>query len=215
MGLIMYKSTISSNSFQSFTSPPLNQIIENFWEIESYRTKHKETSSTFSKKEQKAIQTLERTVSFENKHYSVGLLWKNNQPSLINNQNLACRHLYSSERGLKRNPYLTAKYKQKINEFINKGHVKKLTEKESNSLTSIINYIPHHEVTNVNKPGKVRVIYDTAAEFNNTYLNKNLLKGPDLLSKLIGNLLHIHRGRYTVIADIEQIFHQIYIHSKD
>ena len=39
--------TMSSNSFQSFTSPPLDQIVENFWEIEPYRTKHKETSSAF------------------------------------------------------------------------------------------------------------------------------------------------------------------------
>ena len=46
------KNTISSNSFQSFTSRPLNQSVENFWEIESCGMKHKETSSTFSKEEQ-------------------------------------------------------------------------------------------------------------------------------------------------------------------
>ena len=41
----------------------------------------------------------------------------------------------------------------------------KLTEKESKTLTSNTNYIPHHGVTNVNKPGKVRVVYDAMAEF--------------------------------------------------
>ena len=87
------KNTTSSNSFQSFTSPPLDQIVENVWEIESYGMKHKETSSVFSKEEQRAIQTLERTVSFENNHNSAGLLWKNDQPSRINNQNLVSTRL--------------------------------------------------------------------------------------------------------------------------
>ena len=75
------------------TSPPLDQIVENVWEIESYGMKHKETSSAFSKEEQRAIQTLERTVSFENNHNSAGLLWKNDQPSRINNQNLVSTRL--------------------------------------------------------------------------------------------------------------------------
>ena len=133
----------------------------------------------------RAIQTLERTVSSENNHY-VGLLWKNDQPSLINNQNLGCTRLYSLERKLKGDPSLAAKYMQPINQYINKGHAKKLTEKESKNLTSITNYILHHRVTNVNKPRKVSFIYDALVEFNNMSLNKNLLKSPDLLNNLLG-----------------------------
>ena len=33
----------------------------------------------------------------------------------------------------------------------------KLTEKESKTLTSNTNYIPHNRVTNVKKPGKGRI----------------------------------------------------------
>ena len=71
---------ISSNSFASFVSPTLDQIAENFWEVEPYGTNHKENLSTFSKEEQRAIQTLQITVSFDNNHYTMGLLWKNDQP---------------------------------------------------------------------------------------------------------------------------------------
>ena len=123
---------------------------------------------------------------------------------------MACTRLYSLERKFKRDPFLAAKHKQTINEYINKGYAKKLTEKESKTLTSITNYVPHHGVTNVNKTGKVRVVYDAAAEFNKTSLNKNLLKGPDLLNNLIGILLRFSRERYAVMADIEQMFYQIY-----
>ena len=38
------KNNIPSNSFQSYTSPPLDQIIKNFWEIESYEN---ETQRSF------------------------------------------------------------------------------------------------------------------------------------------------------------------------
>ena len=46
-------------------------------------------------------------------------------------------------------------------------------------------------------------------------MNKNLLKGPDSLNNFIGILLRFRRGRYGVMVDIEQMFHQIYVRSKD
>ena len=88
-------------------------------------------------------------MSFENNHYSVELLWKNGQPSLI----IKILALAYAQRKFKQVPSTTAKHKQLINEYIRKGDVKKLTEKECKNLTSTTNYIPHHGVTNVNKPG--------------------------------------------------------------
>ena len=88
-------------------------------------------------------------MSFENDQYSVGLLWKNGQPSLIT-QILALAY---TQRKFKQVPSTTAIHKQLINAYIRKGDVKKLTEKEFKTLTSTTNYIPHHGVTNVNKPG--------------------------------------------------------------
>ena len=67
----------------------------------------------------------------------------------------------------------------------------------------------------MNKYGKVRVVYDAAADFNNTSLNKNLLKGPYLLNNLLGILIRFRRERYGVMTDIEQMFHQIYVRSKE
>ena len=36
--------------------------------------------------------------------------------------------------------------------------------------------IPHHP----SKPGKIRVVFDSSAEFKEISLNKNLMSGPDL-----------------------------------
>ena len=43
-----------------------------------------------------------------------------------------------------------------------------------------------HGVTNVNKPGKVRVLFDAAAQFDKRSLSEKLLKGPDYVNTLIG-----------------------------
>ena len=70
-------------------------------------------------------------------------------------------------------------------------------------------------MTNPNKPGKIRVVFDAAAKHKGLSLNDKLLKGPDLLSNLIGLLIKFKKGKYAVIADIEQMFHQIFVLEKE
>ena len=79
-------------------------------------------------------------------------------------------------------------YKQQINEYIALGDARKLSENETAAKTSITNYIPHHRVTNVNKPGKVRVVFDASAKFKSKSLNEHLLPGLDLLNNLVSVL---------------------------
>ncbi|XP_066933420.1 uncharacterized protein [Clytia hemisphaerica] len=70
-------------------------------------------------------------------------------------------------------------------------------------------YIPHHGVTSVNKPGKVRMVFDAAAQSHGESLNSNLYSGPDLLNSLLGVLLRFRRHRVAVVADIEAMFCQV------
>ena len=56
--------------------------------------------------------------------------------------------------------------------------------------SSSLNYIPHHSVTNINKPGKMGVIFDGAAKFNETCLDESLFKGLNLLNNLFSVLLN-------------------------
>ena len=73
--------------------------------------------------------------------------------------------------------------------YISKSHAVKLSPEEAEDRSSVTNYVPHHGVTNVNKPGKVRVTFDAAAQFDKTSLNEKLLKGSEYLNKLTGILL--------------------------
>ena len=107
------------------------------------------------------------------------------------------------------------KYKKVINDYVNRGHAKKMTHEEA-KLTSLRTwYLPHHAVLNSNKPGKVREVFDAAAKFHGVSLNGKLLTDPDLLNNLVGIFLRFRSGRIGVIADIKQMLHQVYVSEKD
>ena len=60
---------------------------------------------------------------------------------------------------------------------------------EPKSNSEITNYIPHHGVLNINKPGKVQVAFNASAKLHNTSHNDNLLPWVDFLNNLISVLL--------------------------
>ena len=66
--------------------------------------------------------------------------------------------------------------------------------------------MPHYDIKNPNKPGKLRVVFA---------LNDHLLSGPDLLNYLAGVLLQFREGKYPAVSDIEQMFRQINIRPED
>ena len=76
-------------------------------------------------------------------------------------------------------------------------------------------YLPHHPVIHEQKPGKVRVVFDCAARFGDTSLNDQLLQGPDLTNNLTGVLLRFQQEPVALMADVQQIFHQVHVAPDD
>ena len=89
--------------------------------------------------------------------------------------------------------------------YVELGHATKLSTTESTPTNNMTYYIPHHYVTNPNKQKKFRVA------FAGTSLNDYLLKGLDLLNSLVTLLLRFRNGKYSISADIEKMFHQIFV----
>ena len=98
------------------------------------------------------------------------------------------------ERKLVKDPQTRHTYTETMKEYIKKGYVRKLSDKEANTISPRTNYIPHHSVTNISKPNKVRIVFDAAAKFSNRSFNQHLLKGPDLLNSLTGIRLRFRQG---------------------
>jgi len=70
-------------------------------------------------------------------------------------------------------------------------------------------------VNNVNKPDKVRIVFDCYAKCNGTSVNENAYQGPDMMNKLIGVLLRFRKEPVAFMADIEAMLHQVNVSVDD
>ena len=107
------------------------------------------------------------------------------------------------------------KYRKVMDSYLRSGFARKLSEGELNKESKTHLYLPHHPVTSPTKPGKVRTVFDAAAECEGTSLNKNLLTGPDVANNLVCVLLCFRQRKIAFAADIEKMFHQIRMREED
>ena len=198
--------TLNVNAFSKECN--LDKVVSKFWEIESY-VSEKQSSSISPETEQRALNILQETTVNKNSRYTVGLLWDSDDVLLTNNKNIALSRLFSLKRKFTNNPQLAERYKVTMEDYILKGHAKKLNQTDNKKISRITNYIPQHAVTNVHKPNKVRIVFDPGAKAKGKSLNEYLLKGPDFLNNLVGVLLKFRERQFAIIGDITQMFHQV------
>ncbi|XP_068674398.1 uncharacterized protein [Montipora foliosa] len=192
----------------------LNDQLEEFWKIESYGTARSETKP-LSVEDRRALKLIDNSISLLDGHYQMGLLWRDDNPVLPYNRPLAEARLQYLKRRFRRDPELEVKYRDVIQDCVDKGYARKLNKQEVAAVSNITWYIPHHPVTNPNKPGKVRVVFDAAARFNGTSLNEQLLQGPCLTNDLTGVLIRFREEEVAFSADIEGMFYQTNVTPSD
>ncbi|KAK3517924.1 hypothetical protein QTP70_027544, partial [Hemibagrus guttatus] len=76
-------------------------------------------------------------------------------------------------------------------------------------------YLPIFGVYHPQKPGQIRVVFDSSVQKQGISLNDVLLSGPDLNNSLLGVLLRFRRELVAVTADIEQMFHSFIVKEED
>ena len=184
-----------------------------FWETESFGTEVQQ-SKPRSIDDQRNQEILDRETEFKDGHYVVPMLWKKDV-DLPESKTLAEKRLNQICRRFQANADFFEMYAKNISSYLEKGYIRKLTAEEALVRTATTWYIPHHGVTNVNKPGKVRMVFDAAAQSNGQSLNNNLFSGPDLLNSLLGVLLRFRRHKVAVVADIEAMFCQVRLKEAD
>ena len=62
---------------------------------------------------------------------------------------------------------------------------------------------------------KIRVVLDCSAVFENEWLKKHLLQGPDQLNSITGVLTWFQKEKVAFTCDIEQMFHSFYVNPED
>ena len=118
------------------------------------------------------------------------------------------------KRRFNKSPEFQKDYESNMSKVINAGYAEKVPEDEIEGKSGRVWYIPHHGVYHQWK-GKLRVVYDCAAEYQGTSLNQELLQGPDLTSTLVGVLLRFRQEPVAMMSDIEGMFYQVRVKKED
>ena len=190
--------------------PELDELIQQFWRIESEGIQPGNKPSSFL--DQKFIQIVKNSINFNGQSFEIQLPWKENS-YLENNYFSALSQVKSLNRRLERNPQLRDNYMKTLQYDLEKNYVKPVEMQDPPP--DRIWYLPHQPVENHNKPGKVRRVANVASKFRGQSLNTNLLTGADLLNSLLGVLMRFRENQFAVPADIEGKFIQIAINQTD
>lgn len=193
----------------------LHEQVERFWLTDSFGSQPL-FNKPYSIDDLKAREHLESTLRQTSEgNYEVGMLWSNKHIKLQNNRPLAERRFQSLSRKFEKNPGLCEKYMNVMNGYVQSGYARKMSPEEINQFSDKTYYLPHHGVVNPKKPEKLRVVFDAAATYKGESLNSHLLTGPDLINSLIGVLMRLRCGSVAISADIESMFHRIFVKPED
>ncbi|XP_041424892.1 uncharacterized protein LOC121395423 [Xenopus laevis] len=68
-------------------------------------------------------------------------------------------------------------------------------------------YLPIFGVYHPQKPGQIRVVFDSSSQYQGISLNDVLLSGPDLNNTLLGVLMRFRKEQVAVTTDVQQMFY--------
>ncbi|XP_049548132.1 uncharacterized protein LOC125959354 [Anopheles darlingi] len=201
------------SSDSSTTDEEIHQALNTYFSLDSLGvTKATRVTTT---EDARCLELLTARTRLVGDRYETGLLWREDDGTLPNSRPMALQRFQQLQRRMKRSPEFARTLKEKIKEYEEKRYIRKLSVSEEQQDEPRRWYLPIFVVTNPNKPGKVRLVWDAAAEVRGTSLNSALLTGPDLLSSLFEILIRFREGRIGVTGDIREMFHQVRIRPED
>ncbi|XP_061500129.1 uncharacterized protein LOC133391284 [Anopheles gambiae] len=194
--------------------PEAGTAVKEYFKLESIGISTS-TNSLQSKDNERALAILERETKLVDGRYKTGLIWRRDDPDLTCNKAAATKRYVCLTQKMSKDPVLSKAIQEKMQEYLAKGYIRKLAD-----TTSIVRqkndwYLPIFPVTNPNKPGKIRMVFDAAAKVNGVSVNSRLLPGPDMLAGLVSVLMKFRENRVAIVGDIREMFHQVAIKETD
>ena len=198
----LYFPTLCCSTFES-----LDNNMKKLWEIESVPNK------SVSSPEADFCEAFFKQTHFRDNassKYVVALPFKIKNPAFGESRELALRRLYSLENRLYKNPSLLNLYKEFMQNYLDSGYMSPI--KGVGKF-----YIPHHCIIKEESVStKLRVVFDASMKSSNDLsLNDVLYAGPKLHSDIGSVLLLFRLHKYCLIADIRQMFLQIFLRPED
>lgn len=191
-----------------------NELLKRFWEIESDSFKSKIITEEEQRCEEFYSQTTQRDSTGR---YIVRLPFREDNPQCIygNSKNIALQRLYLLQNRFKKNPYIKARYSEVKREYIELGHMERITGSDLNTVKSV--YLPRHAVLRDDKTTtKVRVVFDASCKgTNGVSLNDTLMVGPTLQQDLRHIIIRWCMHPICLSADIIKMYRQVVVADHD
>ncbi|XP_035657338.1 uncharacterized protein LOC118403009 [Branchiostoma floridae] len=174
----------------------------------------KDDKKEMSVEDQRFMKIVSEGTKKEDGHYQIPLPFRNSPPELPNNKQVALQRANHLRRKMTKNGSFQEEYTLFMQKIIEKGYAERVPTEQLKIESGRVWYVPHHGVYHPQK-GKMRVVFDCAASYAGTSLNKELLQGPDLTSTLFGVLTRFRQEPVALMADIEAMFSQVKVPSED
>ena len=165
-----------------------------------------------SLKEEEELKLIENNIRFNEAtgrwiaHYP----WIKDPYLLPENHCIASATLKATERRLARNPKHSELYSRQMEDMLNRGAAREISDEELSRYRGPIYYISHHAVLKPeSKSTPCRIVFNSSAKYKGYALNDFFAKGPSLLNQLVGILLRFRQNRIGFIGDISKMFHSI------
>ena len=200
---------VSRKVVSHFITGTIEEKINELWKIENdYCVGDDEA---WSETDKSVIQLWDENVRLVDGHYTLPVPWKPDA-HFPDNMSLALSRLKSLRSSLEKRK-LFEKYDAEIAKLITNGYAEKadLALPKSDKIW----YLPHQAVVSSKKPGKVRVVFDCAAKFQNECLNDKSYRGPNLNNNLLAVLLRFRQHEFAFTGDIEAMYYQARVPPND
>ena len=207
----------SCQQYQQSFVPENSDVVmkpnfDEFWKLETIGIKDPINDCD----DDQDIQNFHDTVRKTNGRYEVTWPWKEENPRLPDNYQLALGRLNSLLKRIQGRPELLQKYDSIIKDQLKKEIIQEVNDGTEEGCKK--HYIPHHAViTPDRKTTKVRIVYDASAKARKgcKSLNECLYRGPVILEDLCGLLLRFRTHKVALTADIEKAFLQVCLQPTD
>ena len=183
----------------------LESQVERFWKLDMCDSPSDGKEMSIEDKE--VLQRWDKSVCMQDGHYVLPIPFCRKSPELSDNKHMAEQRLVSLGRRLRHDPELLIRYTAGMDDLLEKGYAEHVQDESLQP--GVIWYLPHHNVVNMNKPDKMRIVFDCAAKFHDVSLNGEVLQGPDLTNKLLGVLLRFREDQVAIMGDVEAMYHQV------
>ena len=161
-----------------------------------------------SEEDRRGEEILKSLIKVVDGHFEKAAMWAEEKPELPDNYPMAFKRWRITYRDCEKDPELGKEVAKVLEDSLTLNFCRLLTADEAKRRTNKTNYLCYFPIEKMTRnTTKVRVVFDGAAEYQGTSINKNLLKGPNHLVSLVGVLLRFRQKPVPLCADIEKMYH--------